>query len=590
MAFELTIIVYEVHTGKRIYDPLKAGSYPRCIVYSSDGRLIACSTWYYTVSLWDAATGREIRTIETPQRSVNCVAISLDNRIIVSGGYEKHIRVWDIETGNQITSIAVIGGRQATYELYFSPDGTRLVAQCGDNTIKMYSTANWKYVRSYVGYLSQVFGIIFSPDGRRIACAPSEDSICLWDAVTAVPIDPSYLQFSGCITIIAYSPDGRYIAAVFTDASIQICDAESGTLINGPLYGHQATVHEVAFLPDGTRLITASGDGEVKFWEVGDSRAHNRIASEKAEDEIIRSIGDIVADLGTRGCLDMTAHLDLASCSQHPTSNGGFGDIYRCRLKTGAEVAVKTLRMNVGSEEQDMKHLKVGYSYYTRIQRLTTIQYAKKELYAWSKCHHPNVQPLLGLAIFRDQIGMVAEWESNGNMGKYIELHPEADRCLMSTSIAEGLAYLHGQGIIHGDLKGASATIIALNEYSIQFTKSTTKAIISSRWAAPELFEEAPCSPASDVYALGMTILEAVTGEIPWAGKSERFVLVAVSVKNICPERPEAHIPSTSEQGDALWSLLESCWEADSEKRPSAELVKSNIAAISQSGLRPKDV
>lgn len=55
-------------------------------------------------------------------------------------------------------------------------------------------------------------------------------------------------------------------------------------------------------------------------------------------------------------------------------------------------------------------------------------QHAARELYYWAKLQHPNVIPLLGLSLFRNQISMISEWMENGNLMSFLELHPDAER------------------------------------------------------------------------------------------------------------------------------------------------------------------
>ncbi|KAG9082308.1 hypothetical protein FRC06_005130, partial [Ceratobasidium sp. 370] len=50
-------------------------------------------------------------------------------------------------------------------------------------------------------------------------------------------------------------------------------------------------------------------------------------------------------------------------------------------------------------------------------------------------------------------------------------------------------------------------------------------------------------------------------------------VMRAIAIKNETPKRPEEYIPTNSQHGDALWSLLQSCWEFAPEKRPGAAKV-----------------
>jgi hypothetical protein len=61
--------------------------------------------------------------------------------------------------------------------------------------------------------------------------------------------------------------------------------------------------------------------------------------------------------------------------------------------------------------------------------KLRLVQDVCRELHTWSKCQHANVLMLLGLAKFRDQLGMISRWMKNGNIPWYLRQHPEVDRC-----------------------------------------------------------------------------------------------------------------------------------------------------------------
>ncbi|KAG9088921.1 hypothetical protein FRC06_001779 [Ceratobasidium sp. 370] len=55
-----------------------------------------------------------------------------------------------------------------------------------------------------------------------------------------------------------------------------------------------------------------------------------------------------------------------------------------------------------------------------------------------------------------------------------------------------------------------------------------------------------------------------------------------IGIKNEIPKRPEESIPSNSQHGDALWSLLQSCWEFKPEKRPSAAKVAEIMKGVTR--------
>lgn len=126
-----------------------------------------------------------------------------------------------------------------------------------------------------------------------------------------------------------------------------------------------------------------------------------------------------------------------------------------------------------------------------------------------------------------------------------------------------------------------------LLDRKLLFTNTTSKSHMSLRWAAPEIVTESGTySFASDVYALGMTILETMTGKYPFPEKGDLALLHAIAIKKAHPNRPEAEIPTESHQGSTLWSLLTRCWDYEANDRPSAAEVVDIMKTITHNGLR----
>ncbi|KAG8789406.1 hypothetical protein FRC12_013554 [Ceratobasidium sp. 428] len=209
----------------------------------------------------------------------------------------------------------------------------------------------------------------------------------------------------------------------------------------------------------------------------------------------------------------------------------------------------------------------------------------------WSKCRHENVVQLLGLAMFRNQIAMVSPWMKNGDMMFYIKRNSSVNRYQLCTEVAQGLAYLHKREMVHGDLKAANVLIsdqgvamltdfgnAILNLSTVQFGGTETGCKISARWAAPELMmESGKYSRPADVYALGMTILETLTGDVPFPRKQDDVkVMYAVSILKEVPERPEC-IPPENPDGEKLWNLLTRCWSHEPTERPSVSEVRDMV-------------
>ncbi|KAG8724640.1 hypothetical protein FRC09_016185 [Ceratobasidium sp. 395] len=276
--------------------------------------------------------------------------------------------------------------------------------------------------------------------------------------------------------------------------------------------------------------------------------------------------------LGNHGCKDISQELKQESSTSHPVSRGGFGDVYRGCLRDGSSVAIKTIRLDLECTTKDEIILKR----------------TARELYTWSKCRHPNVHTLLGLAVFEDRIAMVSHWMENGDLKQYLNRNPGANRFRMnwflkSTQLCRGLSYLHKVGIVHGDLKAANVLVsndgapmltdfgsATLKECVVQFTCTALIAPFSSRWAAPELLMGDTCNTTGDIYALAMTILEVLTGKVPHYDVDERAVIKQVMINKRIPKRPEDQIPTGTVYGNRLWKLLVKCWSYVPEERPTA--------------------
>ncbi|KAG9125406.1 hypothetical protein FRC07_007726 [Ceratobasidium sp. 392] len=260
-----------------------------------------------------------------------------------------------------------------------------------------------------------------------------------------------------------------------------------------------------------------------------------------------------VAILALHRCKDITEDLHLTSCSEYPIATGGFGDIYRGGLKSGMRVAIKCMRIfdPLGSEEMQRKHLK----------------HAARELHTWSKLNHPHILKLLGLVQYRERIGMVSPWIERGSLRRHLERTPTVDRPQMdNVLVSDG-----GEPLVT-DFGSA-----VLKDRSLKFTSTTSGNQLSIRWTAPELFNDKPSSFKTDIFALGMTILEIITEYVPYAELRNDVAVICTIIKGGLPDRPREQISSRSEHGNMLWSLLEDCWAFEPGMRPGAHTVKDEV-------------
>ncbi|KAG8728935.1 hypothetical protein FRC11_009907 [Ceratobasidium sp. 423] len=215
------------------------------------------------------------------------------------------------------------------------------------------------------------------------------------------------------------------------------------------------------------------------------------------------TMDEVLHELYHHGCRNATPYFIQSMTGDFPAvTGGGFGDIYRGVLNNGAEVGLKCIRLEVGLDDGERKN----------------IEDAAHELYIWSKCKHPNVLELIGVTRHRNQIAMVSPWMENGDLTRFLHTHPEVDRYSLCAQIADGVAYLHQEKVVHSDLRAANILvsrdhmpkIVDFGDaHLLGYTETDRMNRMTIRWTAPELISEVldKTTAETDVFSLGMTIL-----------------------------------------------------------------------------------
>ncbi len=290
-ANEGTIRIWDAATGQEICT-LKRLPNVGSVAFSPDGRWLAARYQIHDearrrdvageVQFWDAATGRERRTLRAHDAgSISSMAFSPDGKQLVTAGtvldaagkvVAAEVRFWDMDTGREIRALR--GHTGSIDGMAYSPDGRRLATASPDQTVKLWDVIAGRELRTLARLRGAVHGVAFRPDGRQIASASEDGTVKVWDAATGQPVQ-TLRGHTGSIGVVVYSPDGARLASAGGDRTVRTWDAETGQELLA-IRGHRGQVIHVAFSPDGRRLASASSDGTVKIWDATadqDSRA-----------------------------------------------------------------------------------------------------------------------------------------------------------------------------------------------------------------------------------------------------------------------------------------------------------------------------
>lgn len=239
---------------------------------------------------------------------------------------------------------------------------------------------------------------------------------------------------------------------------------------------------------------------------------------------------------------------------------GGGADVFRADdLRSGRPVAVKVLR---AATSTDLRRFECEADTLRRLDHPAIVRMCDRG-------EHDGV-PYLVLDLVDGE--SLATRLERGPL-------PEDEARAVGARVAGALAYAHSLGVVHRDVKPGNVLFdhhgdVHLTDFGIArltdatAITSTGFVIGTAAYLAPEQVTGAGALPASDVYALGLVILEALTGERAYPGSPSES---AVARLQRAPEIPATVSP-------ALATRLAAMTDADPEHRPSASSIAEALA------------
>jgi tRNA A-37 threonylcarbamoyl transferase component Bud32 len=200
-----------------------------------------------------------------------------------------------------------------------------------------------------------------------------------------------------------------------------------------------------------------------------------------------------------------------------------------------------------------------------------------------SLSHHPHLVQVLDAGVDGDRPFLALELVRGRTLVDELADGVDADRlAAIGADLAEALAHVHAAGIVHRDLKPGNVLVAAdgsvkLADFGIarlvDDTRRQTRTgclVGTVAYLAPEQVAGELATTAVDVYALGLVLLEALTGTRAYAGTSVESALARLSRQ---PDVPESLPPG--------WrALLQAMTTRDPAARPTAEQVATGLRAI----------
>lgn len=260
---------------------------------------------------------------------------------------------------------------------------------------------------------------------------------------------------------------------------------------------------------------------------------------------------------------------------------GGMGVVYRARDEARARhVALKTFRASSAKELYRLKtefralagvrHSNVVEMYDLVVTELGTCFYTMELIdgvvvsqYCWQGDHNSLLARGSELPLSPANSATVDRTASWPRLGQELRASVNIDRVRqILAQLASAVSAIHGAGVLHRDLKPDNMLVtragvlklidfglVANREHGGSDATVENRILGSLAYMSPEQSVAAPLSPASDWYAVGVTLFELLTGQLPFDGSASDLIR---SKRGGTAPRPSSLNPLVPEDLDEL--------------------------------------
>lgn len=256
--------------------------------------------------------------------------------------------------------------------------------------------------------------------------------------------------------------------------------------------------------------------------------------------------------------------------------SGGMSDVYKAKChKLNRFVAIKVLKSEFSEDKNFVSKFKV-------------------EAQSAAGLSHPNIVNVFDVGEDDGLHYIVMELIEGITLKKYIERKgklPVKEAVSILIQVSQGIEAAHNNHIIHRDIKPQNIIIskegkVKVTDFGIARAASantiSSNAMGSVHYISPEQAKGGFIDEKSDIYSLGITLYEMITGKVPFEGEST--VSIALQhVQNELPS-PKLYVPDLP---ISVEKIIEKC----TQKKPDRRYLKvsSLIADLKKSLISPDE-
>lgn len=207
------------------------------------------------------------------QKQILHLAFSPDSHFLASASFDETAKLWQVSsTGLQLQQ--TLPHPAKVRAISFSPLGNLLATGANDGQIGVFqldaqSKSSFQSPIFYQAHTGQVNSVEIDATGNYLLSGGADGYTRLWRLNELPPKRPLYESKPAKDEILwaAISPDQQRFACVGRELSAYVYATHTGKQEHR-LVGHEQTIFRAIFSPDSQQLVTVSGDGTVRWWDL----------------------------------------------------------------------------------------------------------------------------------------------------------------------------------------------------------------------------------------------------------------------------------------------------------------------------------
>jgi len=285
------------------------GGWITCIAHFPKSSAFITGARDRTLKVWDAATGKEKKTVQVVGEPPAALWISPDERLVAMGSAQSGVpvKMLDLESGRFVGNVQAHEG--SVTAIAFSPDGARVLIVEGKGVARLWEVPRFKVEATFklpphtaAAVVSQDFGnpeiliagldrvlkkirpvgsevqlfehghresvthLKATPDGSRVLSCGRDKQVLVWDGASG-RIVTAFRAHQETVTEVALNPVRRLAASYDPKVGIKVWDCDSGFVFRTFPPG-DGEIACIAFTPDGQKLLSGGRDMTLRVWDV----------------------------------------------------------------------------------------------------------------------------------------------------------------------------------------------------------------------------------------------------------------------------------------------------------------------------------